>query len=215
MTLRSSFACALVLVFATVAGCASSNYRSVQPGVVTVGKMRVTLGSGWQRAPDAETPEKLALSRILSRDGLENDRLILIAGITDGEAIFRVQAITGLPTFQTEMDLSKIADLVADSLQAALWDGSAIIKASNIRAHGFAGTSGFKFELEADVPGAADHRGIAGGFVDDGRLYVNIFLAESPESYERHLQTAQQVIDSAVLAVKTIRMSAVASTGAL
>lgn len=215
MTLRSSFACALVLVFATVAGCASSDYRSVQSGVVTLGKMRVTLGSGWQRAPDAETPEKLALSRILSRDGLENDRLILIAGIADGEAIFRHQAITGLPIFQAEMDLSKIADLVADSLQAALWDGSAIIKASNTREHGFTGISGFQFELEADVAGAANHRGIAGGFVDEGRLYVNIFLAESPESYERHLQAAQQVIDSAVLTVKTIRTSAVASTGVL
>jgi len=62
------------------------------------------------------------------------------------------------------------------------------------------------FELDADVPGSKDHRGMAGGFVYEGRLYINIFLAESPEYYERHRQIAQEVIESAVPTIKTIRM---------
>jgi hypothetical protein len=204
MTLRSSFACALVAAFAIAAGCASSDYRSEQAGVITVGKMRVTLGSGWQRAPGAEVPEKHSMSRVLSRDGLEHDRLMLIGSIADGAAIFRGTAT--LPTFRESMTEAEIAALVAASLQAVLWDGEATVAASNARPHGFTGVPGFRFELEADVPGAADHRGMAGGFVDENRLYVNIFLAESPEYYERNRQTAEDIIESAVPTVKTIRM---------
>ena len=69
------------------------------------------------------------------------------------------------------------------------------------------------FDLEADVPGAKNHRGMAGGYVDEERLYINIFLAESPGYYERHKQVAQEVIESAVPTIKTIRMSAVEPVG--
>jgi len=207
MILRSSFVCALVVAIAIAAGCASSNYRSEQAGVITVGKMRVTLGSGWQRAPGAEVPEKLNTSKVFSRDGLEHDRLILVAAVTNGSAIFRDPGSAGLPTFRVNMSEAEIAGLVAKSLQVVLWEGAATVAASNAHAHGFTGLPGFKFELEADVPGAADHRGIAGGFVDEDKLYVCIFLAESPEYYERHKEAAQDVIDSAVLTVKTIRMN--------
>lgn len=205
MTLRSSFAGVLVLVFILAAGCASSSYRAEQAGVVTAGKMRVTLGSGWQRAPAAEVPEKRSVSKIYSRDGLEHDRLILVASIADGEAIFSASGTAGLPTFRANMTEAEIAGLVAKSLQAALWESAATVVASNARAHGFTGIPGFKFELEADVPGAADHRGMAGGFIDENKLYVTIFLAESPGYYDRHRQTAQDVIDSTVLTIKTIR----------
>lgn len=207
MTLRTGFASVLVLVLAIAAGCVSNSYRSEQAGVVTAGKIRVTLGSGWQRAPTAEVPEKRSVSKVYSRDGLEHDRLIVVASIAGGEAIFRDEAAAGLPRFQTGMTDTEIADLVAKSLERVLWDGAATVVASNARAHGFTGIPGFKFELEADVPGAADHRGMAGGLVDDDRLYVTIFLAVSPENYERHRQEAQGVIDSTVLTIKTIRMN--------
>lgn len=206
MTLRGGFACALVVAFVIVAGCASSNYRSVQSGVVSVGKMRVTLGSGWQRAPDAEVPERRTGSRIYSRDGIEHDRLILVATVEDGEAIFRDQAAAGLPVFRAGMSATEIGNLVAKSLHAVLWEGGATVAASDARAHGFTGIPGFRFELEADVPGAADQRGLAGGFIDSNLLYINVFLAESPEYFERHQQTAEDLIESTVLTIKTIRM---------
>jgi len=201
----------LGIVMAT--GCASNDHRSVESGVVAVGKMRVTLGPGWRRARDAETPERLSSSRTYSRDGLEHDRLILIASIGEGKTIFRDETARGLPKFGAEMTNPEIADLVAASLQAALWDGAADVRASNIREHGFLGVPGLMFDLEADVPGAKNHRGMAGGYVDEERLYINIFLAESPGYYERHKQVAQEVIESAVPTIKTIRMSAVEPVG--
>jgi len=201
------------LGIAIASGCASNEYRSVEPGVIAIGKMRVSLGSGWQTAPDTEAPEILSLSRTLSRDGLEHDRLILIAGIDEGQTIFRDETIRGLPKFRTEMTVPEIANLIAASLQAALWEGGALVEATNPRAHGFVGVPGFKIELEADIPGAANQRGMAGGFIHEERLYVNIFLAETPEYYERHKKIAQEVIDSAVPTIKTIRMSAAGPIG--
>ena len=63
----------VAFVLAMLAGCASSGYSKVESGVVTVGKMRVTLGSGWQRAPGSEVPEKKAVAKVYSRDSLETE----------------------------------------------------------------------------------------------------------------------------------------------
>jgi len=207
MAFRSFHAYMLLAVFVVAAGCASNSYRSVQGGVVAVGKMRVTLGSGWKQAPSAELPEKLSTSKVFSRSGLEYDRLILVADVANGAAIFRDAGTAGLPVFRANMSEKEIGDFVAQSLQAVLWDGAAMLAASNARPHGFTGIPGFRFELEADVLGAADYRGMAGGFVDDDKLYVTIFLAESPGYYEKHRQAADEAIESTVLTIKTIRMN--------
>lgn len=207
MTLRSLLAYALLAVLVIAAGCTSNSYRSVQSGVVVVGKMRVTLGSGWKQAPGAEVPEKLSTSKVFSRGGLERDRLMLVTAVANGKAIFRDAGTAGLPVFRADMSEKQVADFVALSLQAVLWDGAAMLAATNARAHGFTGIPGFRFELEADVLGAADHRGMAGGFVVEDKLYLSIFLAESPRYYEKHRQAADDAIESTVLTIKTMRMN--------
>jgi hypothetical protein len=103
------------------------------------------------------------------------------------------------------MSATETADFVAKSLQGVLWNGSASITASNVRERGFTGLSGFEFELTADVSGAAGHRGIAGGFAEEGRLYLTVYIAESPHYFERHRQAAQAVIESLAPTMKTIR----------
>ena len=119
--------------------------------------------------------------------------------------MFRASDYAGLPVFRSSMSATEIADFVASSLQGVLWNGSASIAASKVRERGFTGVPGFEFELSAEVPGAAAHRGIAGGFIDEGRLYMTVYLAESPGYFERHRQAAQSVIDSSVPTIKTIR----------
>ena len=84
-----------------------------------------------------------------------------------------------------------------------MWGGAASIKAINATERGFTGIPGVQFDLESTGP--ANHRGLAGAFVVEERLYAVIFLAESPGSYERHREAAQQTIDSTILTIKTIR----------
>ncbi len=193
------------LALIMLAACASDGYRKEESGVIAAGKLRVTFGRGWRRAPDSEVPEKRGVSRVYSRDGLVTDRLILVPGVGEGDALFRDVSGAGLPAYREGATDAEIANLVAASLQAVLWDGGAIIQADNVRPHGFTGIPGFLFDLEADVAGAANQRGMGGAFVYEEHLYVTVFLAELPRSYERHREDAQAVIESMVMTVKTIR----------
>jgi hypothetical protein len=135
---------------------------------------------------------------------------MLIPGVSEGQSIFSGNSgESSLPRFSANMNSKQIADLVAMSMQLSLWDGQSTVTVANARDAGFTGISGFKFDLSVVLPGGQSQKGFAGGFVDDDRLYVNIFVAVSPEPFDQHESSAQQVIDSAVLHVKTIKMSVI------
>jgi len=187
-------------------GCATGGYTAVDPGVTAVGELRVTLGAGWKKVPDVAVPEKRPHARYLTRDSVDDDRLIVIPGLDDGDTLFRDDTAGGLPQFTVYMSADAVADAVAASLQAVLWNGTAHVQASNVREQGFTGIPGFRFDIEADVPAAPDHHGTGGGFVFDDRLYLVIFIAESPDSYGRYADAAAAVIDSAVVTIRTIYM---------
>ena len=199
----------VLIMLALVAACATTKYVSIMPGVISAGEMRVTIGEGWLRAPEVDTPEKRSSSRTLSRENLDRDRLMLIPGIEDGQPIFRSQGSSApLPWFEANMNSEQIATLVAQSMQQALWHGGALVASTNIRDHGFGGIAGLVFDLDAETPIGRNHRGFAGGFVHEDRLYVIVFSAESPEHFKKHIDVARQVIDSATVRVPTIKFGA-------
>ena len=195
----------LILLALAVMACGSTGQRTITPGVAEAGKLRVTIDDGWYRAPNAETPGKRPSTRVLTKNGIEHDRLYLVGGVDDGNTIFKEDHAGGAASFDASMSSDDVANLVAGSLEAALWGGSTSVAAKNATERGFTGIPGVQFDLEASGAGANDYRGLAGAFVVDERLYAVIFLAESPQYYERHRETAQQVIDSAILTIKTIR----------
>jgi hypothetical protein len=199
----------LVFSLLLISGCSTTNHNAAVPGVMSLGKMNVTIGTDWFRVPAGDTPEKRSSSRVYSRSSLDSDRLMLIPGISDGQAVFKSDNESSSLLFSADMSVQQIADLVAQSMQQSLWNGQSKVSVANAREHGFTGIPGFKFDLNVALPGGQNQQGIAGGFVHEDRLYVNIFVAESPAHFEQHEGAAQQVIDSAVLQVRTIRMSAV------
>ncbi|MDH3586389.1 MAG: hypothetical protein OEQ30_04820 [Gammaproteobacteria bacterium] len=205
MMLSRIFFITLLVAIITITGCASQVPRASDAGVYEIGRLRITLDDRWYKQSGSDLPRGQALSSTWSREGLERDRLFVTGGVDDGEPIFKASDYPGLPVFRSNMSATETAGFIAKSLQGVLWSGSAVISVSNVRERGFTGLPGFEFELSADVPGAASHRGIAGGFVDEGRLYVTVYLAESPGYFERHRQAAQAVIDSSVPTMKTIR----------
>lgn len=204
MLFRSARTATLVAMM-ICCGCGSSAPRASDEGVYEVGRLRITLDGGWYKQSGSDLPRAQARSSTWSREGVEHDRLFVTGGVEDGEPVFKASDYPGLPVFRSDMSATEVAELVAQSLQRVLWNGSASIAASNARERGFTGLPGFEFELSADVPGSASHRGIAGGFVDEGRLHLTVYLAESPGYFERHREAAQAVIDSSVPTMKTIR----------
>lgn len=204
MLFRSARTATLVAMM-ICCGCGSSAPRASEEGVYEVGRLRITLDGGWYKQSGSDLPRAQARSSTWSREGVEHDRLFVTGGVDDGEPVFKASDYPGLPVFRSDMSATEVAELVAQSLQRVLWNGSASIAASNARERGFTGLPGFEFELSAEVPGSASHRGIAGGFVDEGRLHLTVYLAESPGYFERHREAAQAVIDSSVPTMKTIR----------
>ncbi len=195
----------VLILLALIAACATNRYSSVVPGVTSFGQMRVTIGEGWLRAPSSAIPEERSSSRTLTRADLEQDRLMIIPGVSDGEAIFQDQDNANpLALFAADMNSEQIAAMVGKSMQQALWNGSATVAVKNARDHGYTGIAGFVFDLEVDMPSGPDHKGTAGGFAHEDRLYVIIYSAESPGYFERHIDVVRQVIDSATVRVKTI-----------
>ena len=192
----------VTLLALALAACGMMEPRTVTPGVADTGKLRVTLGEGWYRGPGSETSEKRGTTLIYTREGIETDRLYLIGGIDNGKTIFREGKAGDAAPFDTGMSSSDVAELIADSLQAVLWGGAAEITTTNLNERGFTGIPGIQFELGASGP--VNHRGVAGAFVAEDRLYAVVFLAESPDAFERNQERALEIIDSAIFSIRTI-----------
>ena len=199
-----------LILLALLVACATNQYVSAVPGVTSFGKLRVTIREGWLRAPASLVPEELSLSRTLTRENLERDRLMIIPGVSGGESIFQDRnEANPLPSFAANMNSEQIAAMVGKSMQQALWNGDATVAIKDARDHGYTGIAGFVFDLEVDIPSGPDHKGAAGGFVYDDRLYVIIYSAESPDYFGSQIDDVRKLIDSATVRVKTIRMSAI------
>lgn len=85
------------------AGCSSQEPRPSEPGVYEVGRLRVTLPSGWYEQRGSDLPDTPARSRTWSREGLEHDRLFVIGGADDGQSMFKASDYTGMPVFRSKM----------------------------------------------------------------------------------------------------------------
>ena len=192
----------LILLALALAACGMTSQRTITPGVTKAGKLRVTIEEGWYRAPGDETQEKRPSTRVFTRNGLDTDRLYLVGGVDNGQTIFQESHASGADPFDAGMSSADLASLAASSLGIALRvDG---VTARNVTERGFTGVPGVQFELEVTGGTLAGHRGIAGAFVADERLYAVIYLAQAAE-YGQRSQEIERMLDSAILTIKTIR----------
>ena len=148
----------ILVVMMICCGCGSSAPKASDEGVYEVGRLRITLDDGWYKQSGPDLPKSQARSSTWSREGIDHDRLFVTGGVDEGQPVFKVSDYPGLPVFQPNFSAKETADFVAKSLQAVLWDGSAIVTADKARERGFTGVPGFEFELSVDVPGGGSSR---------------------------------------------------------
>ena len=194
----------LIGLFA-LAGCETASYRLVEPGVQTIGSLRITAGPEWNLAPAMSTPASRSMSQTWTQDGLLLDRLVIIPSVGDGESLFvsRDKA-AALPVFHADMLPNEIEELVESSIVKLYGEGNAAVSTSNLRPQGFGTHGGFMFDIEASVTESPDYRGMVGAFIDDEKLNLALFLAAEPAYYEKHAAEAESVIRSMTTSEPTI-----------
>ena len=198
--------CGLLLTLLIgLAGCATASYRLVQPGVQAIGALRITADTGWNLAPAMSTPSSRSSSQTWTRDGLLLDRLMIIPSVGDGESLFVSRdKSAALPVFRADMLPNEIQELVESSIVKLYGEGNAAVGTSSLRPQGFGKHGGFMFDIEASVTESPDYRGIAGGFIDDNKLFMALFLAAEPAYYDKHAADAATVIRSMTTSEDTI-----------
>ncbi|GMR17578.1 MAG: hypothetical protein BMS9Abin32_710 [Gammaproteobacteria bacterium] len=187
-----------VIIALTATGCATS--KVVHEGVNSVGDMHITAESAWISVSGPEMLRTNGASRTWTRSGIAGDRLILIAGIKDGESIFRSSG----PVFRGDMSPAEIASFVQSSIPIAIGNSAATVRMNNIREQNFGLNAGLMFDFKGAAEGDERYQGIVGAFVHKGRLYVNLFLAADAKTYANTADDAEAVIRSAVTRVKTL-----------
>jgi hypothetical protein len=181
----------VIPMLALLGGCVTG-FTEVIPGVNTLGSLRVTADANWNKAPSTATPSARSTSRTWTQDGLLLDRITIIPGVKDGEAIFSSRnKSAALPVFRADMLPNEIEELVESSIVKLYGEGQSAVSTSGLRPQGFGSES-------------PDYRGLVGAFIVDDTLYLILFLAADPHYYDKHVESAEAIIRSATLSTKTI-----------
>ena len=102
---------AVVATLVMISGCVTG-YTIVEPGVQTLGSMRVTADANWNKAPAGYTSSGRSNSRTWTQDGLLLDRIMIIPRVPDGEPILRSRdKSTALPVFRADMLPNEIEEV--------------------------------------------------------------------------------------------------------
>ncbi len=190
----------LLLTISTVTACVATGYTLVQPGVNVAEELQVTADGGWNLASPMMTPGARTGAQTWTQDGLLLDRLVLIPGVPEGEALLVDRSNTAaLPVFRRNMLPNEIEELVESTLVKYFGEGQATVSTSNLRPQMYGDQRGVMFDLSAQLSDSPDYRGTIGAFIANDRLYTIWYIAAHPHYHDKHSQRADAIIKSAGL----------------
>lgn len=182
-----------------VGGCVT--YVEVPPGQTTHGGLTVSSRSTWNQSPAGSSRTLRSDARSWTLDGLLLDRLMIIPAVPAGEPIFRpVSSAQALPAFRPGMLPNELQELVESSIIKLFGEGGAVVETRGLRPQRFGRNRGIMFDLYVDVSDGPDYRGTTGAMVVDDKLYLIVYLAVKTYYYDKHLDEALQIIQSARVA---------------
>jgi hypothetical protein len=165
---------------------------------VQVGAIEVTPNEAWNLLPAALAPFARPQSQVWTRDGVLLDRLMIIPGVAEGEAIFKEPDKTvALPHFKRDMLPDEIVQLTESSIVKLLGEGDTVVKTSNLKPGRFGEHRGLTFDLSATLTEGPAYKGIAAAFIEDDHLNMVLFVAAEPYYFDRNRAAAEAVIASA------------------
>jgi len=189
---RIVFYCSLVLL----SGCIM--FTAVPPGELSYSGLTITNASTWNQAPKEWTRLSRADAKTWTKNGILLDRILIIPAVPDGEPLFRqVSDSQALPLFYASMLPIEINEFTESSIVKLFGEDGAAVETSNLRPHRFGEDKGVIFDLEVKVSDGPDYKGMTGAMIVDEKLYLITFLGAEPYYYEKSLDEATEIIESA------------------
>ena len=181
-------------------GCVPT-YSLVQGSDIAVGMLQIDTTINWNRAPNVHAPYLKKGSEMWTLDGALLDRMVIIPGVADGEALIRAPGdkAAALPTFRADMLPNEIEELAESTFVKLFGEGNAAVTTENLRPNRFGEHRGVMFDVNAVVSDSPNQEGTVGAFIANERLYMIFFFAATPYYHDKHAENALSVIKSARL----------------
>jgi len=190
----------LFALAAVTSGCVATSYTLVEPGAITLEGLQVSATSGWNQAPPMYTPSMRKGAALWTHDGPLLDQLIIIPGVADGEPLIKSSSDSAaLPLFKKDMLPNEIEELAESTFVKYFGEGNAVVTTKNLRPQRFGDKRGVMFDVDATVSDNPDYQGTAGAFIANEKLYMLFFLGAVPHYFDKHVDAAVSVIQSAML----------------
>ena len=170
---------ACVLLLSALAGCAS--IAKVEKGERAIGaRMVLALAGPWNHV----NAPGLGPAETWTMEGLPVDRLLLYAGIKDGESIYSTRGANAKRfNFRKDMQPDEIVSLFEGMLAR---DGSRF-QLTRLEPFDFAGQKGFRFDYALTRKVDNVHlRGLGYGAVSKGELFAIVYMAPQLAFFDRH-----------------------------
>jgi hypothetical protein len=187
-----------------LSGCVSTQFKAVTAGQLELGDLEVeAVDPLWNKSPKILTGYLHKESELWTRDGLLLDYLLLVPGVTHGEAVFRSRSDSLLfPPFNKDMLPNEIVELTEASLVKLNGDG-VVVTSSGLRPYRLGDQRAVMFDLELTSAEEPRRFGRAVAFVRSEQLYLMLYVATELYYFDKHWGKALATMDSARVAAET------------
>ena len=146
----------------------------------------------WSNTKDRSWPKA---ARAL-HNGPQLDRVLLLSGITNGQALFKSASKSLVyPAFNSRMLPNEIVELNEASFAKQLGT-EVLITSSNLRPKQLGGQRALMFDLTLSSGDQPTMVGRVAAFVHDGRLYEIVYLAAELHYFDKHWAEVLSLMES-------------------
>ena len=182
---------ALIVAAVALAGCVG--YALVKPERVSIVGDYFTVETpiAWSKIASGKTESWTV-------DGGSLEELVFIAGVDDGDTLFRVAEAekARTPTFKKGMTTLDAREFIESSMAARGWQSLAI---RDFRVAPFGSLPGFRAELDYATRGGLEKTGFMLGAIHKDRLHLIVYTGARLYFFDKYRNDAEKVAASVVI----------------
>ncbi|MGE4059422.1 MAG: hypothetical protein AB7E69_11205, partial [Sphingomonadales bacterium] len=156
------------------------------PGDHSIKQMTVTAETSWNQPPGGMG------TTIWTSNGLSLDSVTFYDGIENGKPLYKTPKKQEYPVFRSDMLPNEVMETFESTMTKIT--NSNIHSTFGLRPVTFGGVPGFQFEYTFTGQDSVPRKGIVGGAIRDGKLYMIVYEGAATHYYGLHEAEAQRMI---------------------